>query len=626
MLNYYLCREILKLSFEMSIQFIDVKPLWNRRFKKPVYSCIIANLMGDPDPEVIGCSFSAEMKAFDLSGNEVFLTEFDSNIKCFKIASVSKENNTELISGAIDGLVYVMDIKGNQLWSTNLNSPLRCMEIGDLKDDSRAEVLVGLENQQLIGLDNNGEKFLKFRAKEPIIDCSIGYFLEDHVGKIQVLFKSGKVMNVDNEGNSNLVFHLQNQPTCLALCDFYDQSIMIVGDKKGFIKVINSNKEVVGEYDIGTKINCLNCSTISSGQEKKTLLVVASDNSIILLELKKGVLIKRSEADIEIISEKLEPLEQTPVKIVEPSQPSIGEAKIDSPIVEAKPKILEQKVRVLRGGQIKGGEYLFKIKVINDGKYNITNVSIHILSYPEESLILSRVDGHAQASPDRAKFKKISKGGGFVSPSFIFKPTQDCIKGIVHAVVNFINYEDQIETINVEPHEIRMICGLLKAKTVSNEDFETLTNDLLKFNKVGQDFIIPYRADLLFQKLLVLLKTKNFAVVDSEKEESEGKFHGIIKGFAEGSFSKNSVGLKLTLSGNVNEHKSALIVDVYAEDKDMTPHIISEFENAVTPQNCPECEEDLPTELVKKLMEGLPSFCEICGANLLDSNENWNFV
>ena len=253
--------------------------------------------------------------------------------------------------------------------------------------------------------------------------------------------------------------------------------------------------------------------------------------------------------------------------------------------------------------------------------FGIDYMALVYVYYPEESLTLSRVDGHAQASPDRAKFKKISKGGGFVSPSFIFKPTHDCIKGIVHAVVNFINYEDQIETINVEPHEIRMICGLLKAKTVSNEDFETLTNDLLKFNKVGEDFIIPYRADLLFQKLMGLLKSKNFAVVNSEKEESEGKFHGIIKGFAEGSFSKNSVGLKLTLNGNINEHKSALKVNVYAEDKDMTPHIISEFETAVSPKNCPECEEDLPTELVKKLMEGVPSYCEACGANLLESGD-----
>ncbi len=89
---------------------------------------------------------------------------------------------------------------------------------------------------------------------------------------------------------------------------------------------------------------------------------------------------------------------------------------------------------------------------------------------------------------------------------------------------------------------------------------------------------------------------------------------------------KNSVGLKLTLSGNIIEHKSTLKVDVFAEDKYMTPHIISEFENAVTPQNCPECEDDLPTELVKRLMEGLPSYCELCGANLLDTSENLNFV
>ena len=63
---------------------------------------------------------------------------------------------------------------------------------------------------------------------------------------------------------------------------------------------------------------------------------------------------------------------------------------------------------MLRGAQLEGGDYVFKIKVVNNGKYNITDVNIHIVSYPEESLILSRVDGHPNTSPDRVKFYKIS--------------------------------------------------------------------------------------------------------------------------------------------------------------------------------------------------------------------------
>ena len=109
----------------MNLQtIVNIHPLWSRQFKKSVYSCIIANLMGNSEPEIIGCSFGAEMKAFDLKGNEVFLTEFASNITCFKIASVSQKDSIELISGAIDGHIYVMDIKGNPIWSKKLNSPV----------------------------------------------------------------------------------------------------------------------------------------------------------------------------------------------------------------------------------------------------------------------------------------------------------------------------------------------------------------------------------------------------------------------------------------------------------------------------------------------------------------------
>ena len=272
----------------MSTQLINIRSVWSHRFKRAVYSCIIANLIGDPEPEVIGCSFSAEMKAFDLYGKEVFLTEFSSNITCFDIASVSKEKNIELISGTLDGTVYVMDIKGDPIWTTDLKSPVICMDAGDLKEDSRSEILVGLEDQRLFGLDNEGKSFLEFKAKESIVDCTIGYLSDNYVGKIFVLLKSGKIVNIDNEGNSKLFAQLDNQPTCLTYCNFYNQPTMIVGDNSGVIKVINSDKEIIGEYELDTKISCLDNSTISTEANEDVFLVAASKENMTLLKLSKG--------------------------------------------------------------------------------------------------------------------------------------------------------------------------------------------------------------------------------------------------------------------------------------------------------------------------------------------------
>jgi len=607
----------------MTIQLIDLKPIWSRQFHKTVYSCIIANLIGDPEPEVIGCSFSAEMKAFNLKGNEVFLTEFPSNITCFKVASVSKEKSIELISGAIDGFIYVMDNKGDSIWSKKFDSPIICMETGDLKDDSREEIVVGLENQRLIGLDNDGSTFLNFEAKEQILDCTIGHFSESYVGKIFVLLKSGKIYNINNDANSELVFQLENQITSLTVCSFNNQPIMVVGDKEGIIRIFNINQEIIGLYKIGGKIRCLDNFTVSKDQEKCVLLVAASNEIITLFELKKGKKKEIIETPVETISQ--EQIYQIPITERAIRHSSSVQDNSDIEKAHVSPQEDEKKqpsVRVLRGGQIQGGEYVFKVKVVNKRKYNITDVNIHIISYPEESLLLSRVDGHPESSPDRVKIRKISKGGGFVSPSFIFKPTKDCIKGTIHAVINFINEQDQIETINVEPHEIRMICGLLKPKVVSNDDFETFTKDLLTLKKVGEDFTVPYKADQLYQKLIVLLKHKNFAIIDTEKEYSEDKFQAIIKGFAEGSFSKDSVGLELTITGKKDEKKSVLNVNIFAEDVDMSPHIMSEFENAVSPQCCPECQGNLPPELVKKLMAGIHVYCEVCGSDLLELSED----
>ena len=284
----------------MTVQLIEVRPLWTRKFKRAVYSCIIANLIGDPEPEVIGCSFSAEMKAFDLTGKEVFLTEFSSNITRFDISSVSKEKNIELISGSLDGTVYVMDIKGNPIWETDLKSPILCMETGDIIADSRSEVIVGLENQRLIGLDNEGKEFLKYVAKETILDCTIGYLSDDFLGKIFVLLKSGKLVNVDNKGNSVIVSQLQNSPTSIDFCEFYGQPTLIIGDRAGSIKIINSDLEIIGEYSLEDKITSTDNTIMLSEYNKDVFMVVASKNTITLLSLRKGNILESNKKLVKI--------------------------------------------------------------------------------------------------------------------------------------------------------------------------------------------------------------------------------------------------------------------------------------------------------------------------------------
>ncbi|MHA1477818.1 MAG: hypothetical protein ACTSPU_06430, partial [Promethearchaeota archaeon] len=74
-------------------------------------------------------------------------------------------------------------------------------------------------------------------------------------------------------------------------------------------------------------------------------------------------------------------------------------------------------------------------------------------------------------------------------------------------------------------------------------------------------------------------------------------------------------------TGTEGEQFSTLKVEVFAEDKDMTPSIISEFENAVNPQSCPECEENIPSDLVKQMMTGSVAYCEACGLQLHELSE-----
>lgn len=76
-----------------------------------------------------------------------------------------------------------------------------------------------------------------------------------------------------------------------------------------------------------------------------------------------------------------------------------------------------QKVRAMRGGEIIGGRFKFKVKVLNESPYTINDVTVYILSYPRDTLILKTED-------DDIFFSKIEPQG-FRSPSFDFLPTQD---------------------------------------------------------------------------------------------------------------------------------------------------------------------------------------------------------
>jgi len=260
-------------------------------------------------------------------------------------------------------------------------------------------------------------------------------------------------------------------------------------------------------------------------------------------------------------------------------------------------------IKVLRGGEIKGKSYVFKVKIMNESEFNVTDVSVQLVSYPSDCLELkSKV------------IQKIAKldAKGFVSPTFEFQPTHDCVKGKILANVSFVDIFNKLHTIEIQPHEISMICGLFKPIKISNDEFTKITKGLLDYAKAGEEIRLPFNARLMFMKLKTILPNNNFQIINEEMREIQNTFFGIIRGFAEGKFSKNKVGVEITITGGINDLESVGKIEAFSQDEFVLPPLISDLNSNLQTWKCTTCNEFLTEEQVELLLIGKPITCKSC--------------
>ncbi len=269
---------------------VQVTQLWTKAFKKKVYNCAICHLIGNSAPDIVGCSFSAEMRVFNLKGNETLSTEFSPDITCFKAAPIREKTSIELVTCDIDGFVRVADKSGDPIWSTKLEAPVACMDIGDFRGEGKSEIIVGLENKKLVGLDNAGKTFLSFETKETILDCAIGRLpvkTTDVEKKIVVLLKNGTIMSVIPPGHLEQLFQFENDPRCLTLVDDPIRPMLIIGDRQGFLKVLDADGKILDVLTFSTGINCLDGYNPPPDQPEDAYFVAATENNLNLFKIVK---------------------------------------------------------------------------------------------------------------------------------------------------------------------------------------------------------------------------------------------------------------------------------------------------------------------------------------------------
>jgi ssDNA-binding Zn-finger/Zn-ribbon topoisomerase 1/DNA-directed RNA polymerase subunit RPC12/RpoP len=283
-----------------------------------------------------------------------------------------------------------------------------------------------------------------------------------------------------------------------------------------------------------------------------------------------------------------------PVEAPEPEEPVSLEAEMSSP------RQSDDGVEVLRGCEIIGGKFDYKVKIKNDSGYVITNVTVSIVAYPLDCMELA---GESVKTISRIEV------GGFRSPQFTFYPTKDCVQGKIVATVSYIDFMDQLHTVSVEPYLIRSVCDLLKPSKQSSKQFDLILSGL---ESTEQEQVLDWNAQVLFTKAEKILPAKNFHVVDTEEHVVKGEFIGTIRGFAEGKYTKQKVAVVVLICGPENGRHSTVKVEALGEDVAMLPTTIDELADTMDSWVCLRCGAPLSTEQVETLGKRTPIRCRYC--------------
>ncbi len=265
---------------------------------------------------------------------------------------------------------------------------------------------------------------------------------------------------------------------------------------------------------------------------------------------------------------------------------------------------IDEAVVVLRGCEIIGGKFDYKCKVKNDSGYVITNVTVSIVAYPQDCMELA---GESVKTISRIEVD------GFRSPQFTLYPTKDCVQGKIVATVSFIDFRDQLHTIQVEPYLIRSVCDLLKPLEATSKEFDLILTNL---TKTQQEQTLDWNAKVLFTKAEKLLPSKNFHIVDTEEKSIGGQFIGLIRGYAQGKYTGKKVAVVFLISGPESGRHSQVKVEALGEDIAMLPTTIDELAETMDSWICLRCGAPLDEEQISELHTRLPIRCRYCAHSL----------
>lgn len=175
--------------------------------------------------------------------------------------------------------------------------------------------------------------------------------------------------------------------------------------------------------------------------------------------------------------------------------------------------------------------------------------------------------------------------------------------------MSYVDHENELETIEVEPYTIRSVCDLLEPLEATMEEFDLMLGDM---SASSEEVLIEWNPEVLYSKAEILLPNRNFHILEADSSIEGGLFHGTIRGLAEGKYTGKKVAVRIAITGPVDAEVSKVIVEGLGDDSDMLPTTVLEITDGMSAWICMHCGSAFGPDEVTKIKDGTPHECQYC--------------
>jgi len=199
----------------------------------------------------------------------------------------------------------------------------------------------------------------------------------------------------------------------------------------------------------------------------------------------------------------------------------------------------------------------YGITIKNEGSTPIYDITVKILSFPQESII--------PADPLTQTIDTIDSGDSG-SLIFGFSIRGECIEGEIITSVDLVDSKGEDLSAKAGNVFVRSLFDQFNPLEATADDFIRIKSDMKQWNR---EHTILAEAIDLHESILLILEGKNLHVFQSDAIEREGVFMGVQTGLAEGKFSRTKIAVTMTVVGSKNDNLSKMRIDIFADDPEL---------------------------------------------------------